>query len=499
MNKKELINLINSDYSANENLQGMFYKGKSYVIAKYNRIERTFKTKRGAQGWISRNESFSYYDDYFQELIYPNRNLEVIEVLESEYKPLTENKVIWYNWLKSCLGAEYMYNTIECTAKRQLKDNQELLNYVLDSLDDMRNRKGLTVYIEEEQELKQASNSDLIEEAKEVVEIENQIDVTVKFNEEKNGIELYFNEKPSNEILTQLKVNGFRWSKFKKIWYAKDGQDKREFLSNIGILKTENQEENTSLNSEAIEKIEVSTIEIDDISQYTISEELSRRENECHWVFRTKERNHTQELQTYLNNCKNSVLEVLENTDCIYIKNKTIKYLNNYMKKYSNLFTRMISNRAEMPSVAVAGAGNYNFKKSNKINDRYGKLLTEYTSLTNEFKDKLSTVKYEIKKEKNKKTIEKINSCIYKDLKITKTTIKYNPNKIDNIFENGTIETNIYKYDNYYIMKNWGAFKIYDEVGNMQYIENIPCSCSTLRDAKLFLNYIINNKIEKVA
>lgn len=506
MNKKELLNLVNSNIDANEELNGMFYRGKCFVIAKYNRVERVFKTKRGAEGWISKNESFSYYDDYSQELIYPNRGLEVIEVLESEYKPLTENKMVWYNWLKSCLGAEYMYNSIECTAKRYLADNQELLNYVLTSLDDVKNKRGLTVYIEEDkQEQVEEINKKqepvaTATEQKEVVN--NNVDVTVKFNEDKNGIELYFDNRPNAEMLTQLKANGFRWSKFQKIWYAKDNEERRNFLINLGVLKAENKEEKEEVKTSLTPKsAEIIAVEVDDITQYTIDKELSKRENECHWVFRSKERDHTQELQNYLISCKDSILEVLEDTENISIKNNAINYLNRYMKKYNDLFTRMIRNRAEMPSVAVAGAGNYNFRKLNKSNDRYNNLLSEYSTLTDSFKSKLSSIKYEIKKEKDKKTFEKINaySGVYNDLKLSKVTVKYNPGAIDNIFVEATAEKNAYKYNDYYIIKNWGAFKIYDSVGNMQYIENIPCSCSTLKDAKLFLCYIINNESEKAA
>ena len=40
-------------------------------------------------------------------------------------------------------------------------------------------------------------------------------------NQEKNGIELYFNAKPKSEILRLLKSNHFRWHNAKKCWYIK--------------------------------------------------------------------------------------------------------------------------------------------------------------------------------------------------------------------------------------------------------------------------------------
>jgi hypothetical protein len=41
------------------------------------------------------------------------------------------------------------------------------------------------------------------------------------FNNELNGIELYFGSKPEQKIIDDLKNNNFRWSNFKKCWYAK--------------------------------------------------------------------------------------------------------------------------------------------------------------------------------------------------------------------------------------------------------------------------------------
>ncbi|KON87373.1 hypothetical protein AF332_11420 [Sporosarcina globispora] len=48
--------------------------------------------------------------------------------------------------------------------------------------------------------------------------------VAMKLNEELNGIELYFNTKPQQTVLSELKSNGFRWSNFKKCWYTKQSE-----------------------------------------------------------------------------------------------------------------------------------------------------------------------------------------------------------------------------------------------------------------------------------
>lgn len=47
------------------------------------------------------------------------------------------------------------------------------------------------------------------------------IAIEVKENEQKNGVEIKFASKPSPEVIEKVKANGFRWSKFQKLWYAR--------------------------------------------------------------------------------------------------------------------------------------------------------------------------------------------------------------------------------------------------------------------------------------
>lgn len=50
------------------------------------------------------------------------------------------------------------------------------------------------------------------------------MNAVLKINEELNGIELYFNSKPVQDVINDLKENGFRWSNFKKCWYTKQSE-----------------------------------------------------------------------------------------------------------------------------------------------------------------------------------------------------------------------------------------------------------------------------------
>ena len=56
---------------------------------------------------------------------------------------------------------------------------------------------------------------------------------TVKENEEVQGIEIYFDTKPSYDIISELKENKFRWHNVKKCWYVKKS------LLNGSTTKTE--------------------------------------------------------------------------------------------------------------------------------------------------------------------------------------------------------------------------------------------------------------------
>jgi hypothetical protein len=57
-----------------------------------------------------------------------------------------------------------------------------------------------------------------VKETKEPLKTEN---VTVRRNEEKNGIEVLFPVKPDQSIIERLKEMGFRWSQFQKLWWRR--------------------------------------------------------------------------------------------------------------------------------------------------------------------------------------------------------------------------------------------------------------------------------------
>lgn len=58
------------------------------------------------------------------------------------------------------------------------------------------------------------------------------LQVSYKINKEKNGIELYFSEKPSEAIREQLKQYGFKWSRL-GFWYAKKTDERLHFTLSL--------------------------------------------------------------------------------------------------------------------------------------------------------------------------------------------------------------------------------------------------------------------------
>lgn len=56
----------------------------------------------------------------------------------------------------------------------------------------------------------------------------------VLLNNELNGVELYFNGKPSQEVREEMKINGFKWNGKKVCWYAKQNNKTIALADKLG-------------------------------------------------------------------------------------------------------------------------------------------------------------------------------------------------------------------------------------------------------------------------
>jgi hypothetical protein len=68
--------------------------------------------------------------------------------------------------------------------------------------------------------------------------LETNNNITITINNELNGIEVSFKNKPSQNVLDELKNNGFRWHFKKFLWYAKQTADRLAFVQ---ALKPDNE------------------------------------------------------------------------------------------------------------------------------------------------------------------------------------------------------------------------------------------------------------------
>jgi hypothetical protein len=59
------------------------------------------------------------------------------------------------------------------------------------------------------------------------------IEVTWNVNTEKSGVEIRFSERPDADVLTQLKANGWRWSRYSGCWYQRDSESARQFAQDF--------------------------------------------------------------------------------------------------------------------------------------------------------------------------------------------------------------------------------------------------------------------------
>ena len=271
MERIEVLKEINGDIKTYLKAKQNIYRGKVFAVVEPNRIEKFFKTKRGANGYIERQKKLFWYDEITFEMYCPGTNLEIIEIKESELVDITKDSNIWYQAFLSCAihhNSNYSKLGLEYYIKEHLNEGTEVYNYAVKQLENLKN----DIVIEKpeaKEEVKENENIITLDinlngdnNILEVEEVENNIinniDVEIIENKEKNGIELKFNDIPSVEIRTELKNNGFRWHRLKKVWYAKQTQKILGFVNTLKAPKNEEVEKVEIVEEpEVIEAVEV--------------------------------------------------------------------------------------------------------------------------------------------------------------------------------------------------------------------------------------------------
>ena len=287
----------------------------------------------------------------------------------------------------------------------------------------------------------------------------------------KNGIELKFDGKPSAEVRENLKAHGFRWSRYQEIWYAKDTADRREFIKVFDATET----------TADLKAFEYPEIEIDDLEDYTVDQEISRRENN-HSMFRSKNRDHNQELQEILEHYQAQTLAIMSKTEDKEIIYHLKKDLQRFKKAYYNNYTSTLAHRANNPSWAVTGRAGRNVRRDMKSMSRYDKLMSESIEITDKFKQSLNRSRNKIRTAERKAIYEKIENT---DIKISFAVEQK---------EISGYSKRTYNYRNYMIVNIWGCFRIFKDGKELKGLR----TTDTLGMAKKALQLIVNNESKEV-
>ncbi|MBN1076019.1 hypothetical protein DVV91_16990 [Clostridium botulinum] len=250
---------------------------------------------------------------------------------------------------------------------------------------------------------------------------ENKTDTQCKvvFNEDKNGIELYFTDKPSEEVRNNIKAKGFMWNSLKLCWFIKDTETTREYLQELGLLNKDNKQENTEIKTEELKEIEEPKIIID--------ETLAKRCKENMSFSDYKEGSATQEYNRRVEEMAEKINSAKENVSEDESKIKLDYLLQKFKKDYANWVNKHNSNGSNHVSVMISGRGNYNMSKHNKYVAREGKLWDELENIM-DIESKIDKIinSENIIKSSDKNAIDKLRKKLEQEEKQHQEIKEYN-------------------------------------------------------------------------
>jgi Large polyvalent protein associated domain 29 len=457
-------------------------------------------------------------------------------------------------------GIKLLHEFTNNSDNMQELGNEQEEKAVNDTIQDVENSNN-TNETHELDILQEQSNHDTLQE-----EIGNHnnnsniqtLQVSYKINDEKNGIELYFSDKPSEAIREQLKRMGFKWSPMRSIWYAKKTDERLQFVLSLlsdsysshltdeqrktlskrlekdnvkplRLFKCKNTSNilleciNTNLddqkpfyflifdngqevgkgydssilndytliytyvhNSEQeSEPITYPDINIDDIESYVIDKKLQEAENSGHWIFRSKEFDHTKSIQNFFSQYNNKVVEVLEQTDNERIKYYLKKSLQSFKKRYFENYVKRLKNKADNPSIWVTGRSGRNISRYNKLLNRYDKLMQEAIELTKQMDRAIERAKDEIRRDKEQRIKEAV-----KNVK-NELTFKMVTKEVE--YMGMKQRKRVYIYNDYWTAKLWNAYRIFKGGQEIYALK----TTQGLEDAKQYIAYLVQQEQEK--
>lgn len=453
MKREDILKVINSE--AAYIIEGLnhLYHNKFFVVSNGSSV-KFFKTSRSANTYANKQASLSWYDDYSKDMT--NNTCQVFEVKLEELQDVSMDYNFWndyvlrnmHNIANYCKGEEIMDHA------KELVNDGALLDVIASAISQIEETGTFKSFKCESENIK----NELTESEQTAIDKE----VEVIYNEEKSGIELKFKDKPNSETRELLKEQGFKWSKYNRIWYAKDTERNRNFvIAQFGSNKKDGTVCELSLG-------ECSDVDIEDIETYTVDSELSRRENAGHWITRSQDIDHQVELQDQMRTMNDELMEALGECQDDKLVYESKKWLQDYKKRYYNWYIKRLKLNAENSSWIVTGRCGRNTRKDNKHQKAYNQLIAEYMDkLKPEYENKLSSIKAKINRSnsiaKQSQVKKLVNNTPSIKLSKSKALINCRAREGQNIFEDGNIESTVYSYEGYSIIKSWGAWGIYKD------------------------------------
>lgn len=482
------LNLINSNVNYAIQATENSFRNKVFLVVNGDYIASFNKTKRSAESYIKKN-TFSYYDDYSQEMVNAGTGLEIVEISSFDIVDYFNTKEIWFETMYSKWRI-HQSNDYTLQQAIELECSTEVIEFIKSTLNNAdynsfpsREMLGL-----ETNEVTEIEAPETIE-VNEVTETDTNetTGTTYKLNEEKNGVEIFFTDKPSEEVRDSLKANGFRWSKYNKCWYAKQSD---KTISLAESLASESVSE-----IEEIQPLEIELVEFIDITDFKISEETEKRliDNSL-FGDRRKENYETRQLQTTLSSLLNETKAVIELTDNNYYKNKLIEGFNSFCKRYTNEMGGYLYQKSINPSWAVTGRGNINVDRYNKKQDAIFNKMGKCVEMLDKQQATLKKYKNRFESEKVYKTKQAIQHAIDN---LENVTLSFETKKREIEYYGYKYNTRSYESPNYFMMKLAACYRIFDRTTGKE-VHSMKTT-DKLTDAKKHVLYLEHMKMNETA
>lgn len=298
---------------------------------------------------------------------------------------------------------------------------------------------------------------------------------TYQLNEAKNGVEIYFEGKPTEETRNLLKANNFRWGKTNKCWYAK--QSDQTILIAQQLSETQMENVDTSFSTPSYPEID-----IDDCETYTINQQIQDNEHDSAWIFRKGKRNHDDEIQHLFKHYTSQVKITLTKTNNEYYTHKLKTELQRFKKNYHSLFIKYLTHKGNNPSWAVTGRGGLNVTRYNKQLNRQDSMMLQLAEMPKELEEFIAKYESKIRKDKKIAVREKVSN--------TEVNVTFTASTKEFEYMGYQEKKRVYSYGAYSICKLWASFKIFKdgkEIHSMRTVDK-------LEDAKKYVCMLIETE-----